>query len=144
MTPRTIRSLAGIIIILLISVVSVAGAQECPPSSGPVWPESLAGVSALGLVGTMGNTTTSTSSWSDTFLDESGLTVMEQTVLINGDVVLSQIKPVSSTGMGGILALTLGADGKVYMGGDGSSLYVYDPTTGTTTNLGAPVPGEPY
>lgn len=141
MTRRITYFLAGII--LLISVVSVVGAQECPPSSESVRPESLIGAPALGLIGLMGSATMDASSWGDTFADESGFIAMDRTAAISGDVVLTQIEPMAYHGSVCILSLVVGPDGKTYVGGCGSSLYAYDPGTRSMTNLGAPVPEEP-
>ncbi len=82
-------------------------------------------------------------SWSDSFEDDAGLTWMENAVVIDDDVRLSQIAALGVVEEGGdILAITEAASGKIYLGTAGAYLNVYDPVAGTITSLGAPVPEE--
>jgi hypothetical protein len=95
------------------------------------------------LTGSEGSIASSATSWSDTFADEFGFHSMNETVVISGDVVLTQIEALAHPSHC-ILSIVAQADGKVYAGGCGPSLHVYDPDTGIMSDLGAPVPGEPY
>ena len=89
-----------------------------------------------------GPTTTSTR-WSDSFEDDIGLTWMERAVAIDGEVVLSQTTALGYAVEGGsVLAMAVGSNGKIYLGTSGAYLNVYDPSTGSMTSLGAPVPDE--
>lgn len=82
-------------------------------------------------------------SWSDSFEDDTGLTWMENAVTLDGDVSLSQIAALGVVEEGGdVLAITEAASGKIYLGTEGAYLNVYDPVAGTITSLGAPVPEE--
>ncbi len=81
--------------------------------------------------------------WSDTLTDETGLSWLENSLQRNGEVTLSNRSGLGDAVQGGeILALTIGPDGRVYMGTDGAYLNVYDPVTGIIEGLGAPVPSE--
>ncbi|MBN1956369.1 MAG: hypothetical protein JW900_15165 [Anaerolineae bacterium] len=102
-------------------------------------------VSAVGAqgLGTNGGPSLTPNSWSDTFADDLGLSWMDRSGVMDGQVVLSQLRGLGESVEGGdVLALTVGPDGKVYLGTDGAYLNVYDPATGVVSSLGAPVPGE--
>jgi hypothetical protein len=80
-------------------------------------------------------------SWTDPLDDTSGLSFLEKTQQSSGQVTLSQAQPLSA-GVSGIRSLVEGPDGLFYMGTDESRLWSYDPATGITSDLGAPVPDE--
>lgn len=80
-------------------------------------------------------------SWSDTLDDSSGLTWLENTLQLDGQVSLSPMESLSGE-VGWIQSLAEGSDGSFYLGTDEARLWSYDPDTGMTTDLGTPVPGE--
>jgi hypothetical protein len=86
---------------------------------------------------------TLSTSWSDSFKDDTGMTWMENAAVLDGDVRLSQIAGLGLAEEGGdILAMTEASDGRVFLGTDGAYLDVYDPGSGAIASLGAPVPEE--
>jgi hypothetical protein len=80
-------------------------------------------------------------SWSDTLDDPSGLTWLENTLQLDGQVNLSPMESLSDE-VGLIQSLGEGSDGVFYLGTDEARLWTYDPLSGSTTDLGTPVPGE--
>ncbi len=161
MTRKIPNLLAGLVLALCLAPITGAqerqeplyprgyGYEEVDPRLNPlpghradiarVYPE---GRPIAPVDGAVGPTTTSTR-WSDTFEDDSGFTWMDSAAVIDGDVVLSQIAALGYAAQGGsVLAMTVSSNGKVYLGTSGAYLNVYDPSTGTMTSLGAPVPDE--
>ena len=131
--------------ILILSLVSMADAQQPDGafSSPGMGHEDLPRAQVLASTGVTGGPTRTDTSWSDTFGDDDGLAWMENTAVVNGDVVLSQIEPLKLVpDQEEIMALTEGPDGKIYLGTSSAHLRVYDPATGNMTDLGAPVPDE--
>ncbi len=80
-------------------------------------------------------------SWTDTLDDASGLTWLENTLQLDGQLTLSPMESLSDE-VGLIQSLAEGSDGIFYLGTDEARLWSYDPISGATTDLGPPVPGE--
>ena len=142
-----VRKLAGVLvgILLVIALAPSTGAQRNRPyrPDPDGWPGEAQSAARLRLERAPAGATTSLTSWSDSFQDDSGLTWMENATVLGDDVRLSQITALGAVEEGGdILAMTETANGKIYLGTDGAYLNVYDAGSGTMTSLGAPVPEE--
>ncbi len=80
-------------------------------------------------------------SWSDSLDDDTGLSWLENTLQLDGQVNLSPMESLSDE-VGWIQSMAKGSDDAFYLGTDEARLWTYDPASGTTTDLGTPVPGE--
>lgn len=80
-------------------------------------------------------------SWTDLLDDSSGLSWLEGTQQVDGQVNLNPMQPLSAA-VSSIVSLTEGPNGVFYMGTAGARLWSYDLLTGLTSDLGAPVPEE--
>jgi hypothetical protein len=131
-------------LVLALCLASGVGARRPPPGAfgenrrrdlrADQVPAHLAGIHVPSTLST---------SWSDSFKDDTGLTWMESAAVLDGDVRLSQIAALGYAEEGGdILAMTEASNGRVFLGTDGAYLNAYDPGSGTIASLGAPVPEE--
>jgi len=80
-------------------------------------------------------------SWSDSLDDRQGLSWLDGTRHLPGQVTLSQLEPLGED-VGAIWSIAEGPNGIFYLGIDNARLWSYDSTTGEMMDLGAPVPGE--
>ncbi len=120
MTQRRVQWIGGIVLsLVLVLLAGSAGAQWLAPSEPVVGP----------------------TSWTDPLDDPTGLSWLEGTQQMNGQVNLNPMVPLSAP-VSGIQSLAEGPDGVFYMGTDEARLWSYDLATGITTDLGAPVPDE--
>lgn len=80
-------------------------------------------------------------SWSDSFDDSLGLTWLERARRDGGQVSLGHAEALGQD-LIEVISLTEGSDGRFYLGGDNAHLWAYDPISGESLDLGAPVPAE--
>jgi hypothetical protein len=80
-------------------------------------------------------------SWTDTLDDDTGLSWLEDTLQLDGQVSLSPMQSLSDE-VSLIQSMAEGSAGTLYLGTTEARLWSYDPVSGTTTDLGLPVPGE--
>jgi opacity protein-like surface antigen len=135
--------LAKAVLLAVALAIACAPAGRAASVSGPGWPVGQAPPDTLEPTGRPGRGVPQASGWRDTFDDESAFADMMRTAVSAGAVALTQIRPAAYHAQLCILSLTVGSDARIYVGGCGPSLYVYDPSTGGMTNLGAPAPDEP-
>jgi hypothetical protein len=122
-SPTTIARWAAILTVLALLAGSAGAAAPTEPGEPPAGPIIEPG------------------SWSDTLDDTQGLSWLEHTYQANGRIALSELE-VLSDDVVEVWALTEGSDDKFYMGAGTAHLWSYDPATGETAHLGAPVPAE--